>query len=261
MRNSLFNLVRYLGSVPSEFILNVGTELIKKLSLYYKFNSSRGKKHLHTPFFQRIASALLTFRHSMMAAPVTRSYLKCLFSCFFSTSPLSSKLLAACCDADSGLHWSQSLHYFLWAFCVPWHSGTMGSSCCIIDYLWKPLPWEDILSNPIFLQTGDLHKPHLNPELQLHWGVWGPITLPCCSHNTVSGCFYTPGLKLHFFVTHIFCTGLLKFFYLFPSAVSPLLVRRPSWALNTLTCFLIWFLSFSNTTIDGYLCLFQVEGY
>lgn len=50
------------------------------------------------------------------------------------------------------------------------HSGILHHK---IAYLWKPLPWTDFLPSHVFLSTRELHTPHKNPQLHLHWEVWG----------------------------------------------------------------------------------------
>lgn len=150
----------------------------------------------------------------------------------------------------SELHWPQSALSPRSILC-PLTQRRMGSSCCTRADLGKVLPWEDFLPIPILLPAGDLHQPHQNPE---HW----ESGLLCLLRTSV----LLTTMFLYVFIFQVLnCISLWQTFStlvysclgLFPSAVPPSLVRRPSWVPNTLTCFFGWFLSFSSLVMLGIL--------
>lgn len=163
-----------MSGVPAQWTYTQCREISHQEDNFVLAIKCRGKSHLHALFCcERIASALLMFRHFSGGHLSYQIFLEMAFSPISSSSSL---LLAACCDTESGLCWSPGLRCVLWMSCVFRHSGTVESPCCTTACLelWNLIPQEDFLPAPTFLPSGDRPKRHQNPELllQLHWSIW-----------------------------------------------------------------------------------------
>lgn len=125
---------------------------------------------------------------------------------FHSFSPLSSKLLAACCDAE----WAPLATVCIVSqehFVSP---DTAAHGILLLHKSWpgKSAPLRRFPSHP-HTSPSWRSSPTSPESWTLGVRSFVPAEDQCSPHNNVSVCFYLSGLELHFFMTDIFYPGLL----------------------------------------------------